>query len=408
MMSDRLSIKTNPILTAKHLASLHSAGVYTGSDLVLVDLYSLANRCTLSINELSILKRCVVEAVADPVTGSSLWKQLFSAAILKSGVPELDRLLAGGLYTGELVEVCGASLAGKSRLCLRVAAETARTGKDVLYLETSAGLASNASLIAEILSPPTHSQNVSTPERDSEDDEEFRVSAMEHVLGRVNFLHVFDCFSLIKTLARIRSFLRKKQEASRPVSGTKKKKNISNNNLNTSNENKKNEDDFLPSQFQLSLIVIDSLASIMSPLLGGRELTQGLSYLASIGRELKLMARDFNAVVLITNHLVSPQEQDGGGGVVAGRSSTDTTSGDDGIDRDRPAMGLSWSSVPDVRIKLVNRKTCESAVETRPRKWRRRDKPSESESGSQSLLKVFAILLKHSRIPCGKTKLLEF
>ena len=80
MMSDRLSIKTNPILTAKHLASLHSAGVYTGSDLVLVDLNSLANRCTLSINELSILKRCVVEAVADPVTGESmlgefLWKR---------------------------------------------------------------------------------------------------------------------------------------------------------------------------------------------------------------------------------------------------------------------------------------------------------------------------------------------
>jgi len=319
MMSDRLSIKTNPILTAKHLASLHSAGVYTGSDLVLADLNSLANRCTLSINELSVLKRCVVEAVADPVTGSSLWKQLFSAAILKTGVPELDRLLAGGLYTGELIEICGASLAGKSRLCLRVAAETARIGKDVLYLETSAGLASNASLIAEILSPPTHSQNVSTPEMDSEDDEEFRMSAMEHVLGRVRFLNVFDCFSLIKTLARIRSFLRKRQEANRPVSGTKKKNSISNNNKNTSNKNKKiNDDDFLPCQFQLSLIVIDSLASIMSPLLGGRELTQGLSYLASIGRELKLIARDFNAVVLITNHLLSPQEFDVGCGVVGG------------------------------------------------------------------------------------------
>ena len=72
MMSDRLSIKTNPILTAKHLASLHSAGVYTGSDLVLADLNSLANRCTLSINELSVLKRCVVEAVADPVTGECM------------------------------------------------------------------------------------------------------------------------------------------------------------------------------------------------------------------------------------------------------------------------------------------------------------------------------------------------
>jgi len=87
---------------------------------------------------------------------------------------------------------------------------------------------------------------------------------------------------------------------------------------------------------------------------------------------------------------------------------TDTTSGDDGIDRDRPAMGLSWSSVPDVRVKLINRKKCESAVETRPKKQRRRDKPSAGESGSQGLLKVFAILMKHSRIPCGKTKLLEF
>ena len=68
-MSDRLSVKTNSILTTKHLASLHSAGVYTGCDLVLADLNSLANRCTLSVDELFVLKRCVVEAVADPITG---------------------------------------------------------------------------------------------------------------------------------------------------------------------------------------------------------------------------------------------------------------------------------------------------------------------------------------------------
>ena len=68
-MSSRLSLSSNPLLTAAHLASLHSAGVYTGCDLVSADLNALASRCTLSVDELSVLKRGVIEAAPEPITG---------------------------------------------------------------------------------------------------------------------------------------------------------------------------------------------------------------------------------------------------------------------------------------------------------------------------------------------------
>ena len=71
-MSTRISLSTCSILTSAHLATLHSAGIYSTSDLILHDLNSLASRCALSVTELGILKRSVIEGVDDPVTGKDM------------------------------------------------------------------------------------------------------------------------------------------------------------------------------------------------------------------------------------------------------------------------------------------------------------------------------------------------
>ena len=71
-MSFRLGVSTSPVLTAAHLASLHSAGVFTSGDLLSADLDSLAARCSLSLAELTVLKRGVLEAAAQPLTGIRL------------------------------------------------------------------------------------------------------------------------------------------------------------------------------------------------------------------------------------------------------------------------------------------------------------------------------------------------
>ena len=50
------------------------------------------------------------------------------------GVPELDRVLGGGLVPGAAVLLAGEPGVGKSTLLLEVAAQTARAGATVLYV----------------------------------------------------------------------------------------------------------------------------------------------------------------------------------------------------------------------------------------------------------------------------------
>ena len=52
----------------------------------------------------------------------------------ESGVPELDRVLGGGLVPGAAILLAGEPGVGKSTLLLEVAAQTARSGHRVLYL----------------------------------------------------------------------------------------------------------------------------------------------------------------------------------------------------------------------------------------------------------------------------------
>src|SRR3954468_23749336 len=51
-----------------------------------------------------------------------------------SGVPELDRVLGGGIVPGAAVLLAGEPGVGKSTLLLEVAAQTARSGRRVLYV----------------------------------------------------------------------------------------------------------------------------------------------------------------------------------------------------------------------------------------------------------------------------------
>src|SRR5436189_225527 len=51
-----------------------------------------------------------------------------------SGVPELDRVLGGGLVPGAAILIAGEPGVGKSTLLLEVAAQTARSGVRALYV----------------------------------------------------------------------------------------------------------------------------------------------------------------------------------------------------------------------------------------------------------------------------------
>jgi len=78
-----------------------------------------------------------VRAQAGPVTTAAVPIGQVSVAestFRESGVPELDRVLGGGLVPGAAILLAGEPGVGKSTLLLEVAAQTARTSRRTLYI----------------------------------------------------------------------------------------------------------------------------------------------------------------------------------------------------------------------------------------------------------------------------------
>jgi DNA repair protein RadA/Sms len=78
-----------------------------------------------------------VRAQAGPVTGAAMpiaQVSVEASAFRSSGVPELDRVLGGGLVPGAAILLAGEPGVGKSTLLLEVAAQTSRYHRRTLYV----------------------------------------------------------------------------------------------------------------------------------------------------------------------------------------------------------------------------------------------------------------------------------
>ncbi len=78
-----------------------------------------------------------VRAQAGPVTTAAVpigQVSVKESTFRESGVPELDRVLGGGLVPGAAILLAGEPGVGKSTLLLEVAAQTARTSRRTLYI----------------------------------------------------------------------------------------------------------------------------------------------------------------------------------------------------------------------------------------------------------------------------------
>ncbi|XP_072325398.1 DNA repair protein RAD51 homolog 4 isoform X1 [Scyliorhinus torazame] len=109
----------------------------------------------------------------------------------------------------------------------------------------------------------------------------------------------------------------------------------------------------------IKAVVIDSVSAVLSSILGGHQL-EGMSLMMQLARELKTMARELGVAVVVTNCVV----QDPGGGV-------------------KPALGRSWSYVPNIRVLLQHR----------------------TEGADPHSVKRTATILKSSRRVCGQCQL---
>ncbi|XP_070598347.1 DNA repair protein RAD51 homolog 4 isoform X2 [Erythrolamprus reginae] len=82
----------------------------------------------------------------------------------------------------------------------------------------------------------------------------------------------------------------------------------------------------------VKLLIVDSISAVICPFLGLRQ-PDGMALMMHLAREMKTLAKEFGIAVLLTNHVT----RDAAGGF-------------------KPALGRSWSYIPNTRLLLEKKK----------------------------------------------------
>eukprot|EP00742_Colponemidia_sp_Colp-10_P000967 GILJ01001049.1.p1 GENE.GILJ01001049.1~~GILJ01001049.1.p1 ORF type:complete len:322 (-),score=42.81 GILJ01001049.1:310-1275(-) len=266
-------------LPAPLLALLHEHGLRTASDLLLTDEETLSRQ--LHCDEKVI--RELFEAIALHYGGSHLSgvailqnaSQLIS--IFSTGHTGLDCLLSGGLRAGELLEIVGKSSSGKTQWCLQCCMSVASLPDHaVAFVDVS------QSFNPERLVEMSRSRGASS-------------ESILSMLSRIHCFSAFDAHRLLDVLDTIMAEASQLQAAGHGQS--------------------------------LRLVVVDSLSTLISPLLGGKQ-SQGHIVMMQIAQALKTIACQHHIAVLYTNHTVADK------------------------DLVKPALGKSWAFVPHTQVTL--------------------------------------------------------
>ncbi|XP_041995269.1 DNA repair protein RAD51 homolog 4-like isoform X3 [Salvia splendens] len=266
-----------PIIDSNFRMFCASHGIFTDTDFLMHDLSALE-----AFARQDYAPQKLEHDVKGNVATTMIYTSIIQWANLKidNGFwTSIDILLQGGLRAGHVTELVGPSCSGKTQVCLKAASHVARNslGK-VVYFDT--GNSFSPKRVAQFLSfspDPSTTQLNKTVERD---------------MSSIVCHSVFDIFTLLDMLRQLRNNLRSQ---------------IS---------------------FQMRMLIIDSLSSLIAPVLGGGGV-HGHALMATAGLLLKEIAHESNLCVVVTNHMVA-----GEAGML------------------KPALGESWKSIPHVRLLL--------------------------------------------------------
>lgn len=209
-----------------------------------------------------------------PVTGEALYNTvLTSTSILPTACQGFDQILDGGLYTGEVTEVAGEIASGKTQICLSMTASViCHSKQNVMYVDTSGGFC--AERLEEIL-------HTKYQQGDNSD-----------VFSHIRCLQSYDIYSLLSELQQIKVNITQQSD---------------------------------PFYSGLKLIIIDNVASVIYPILGGNQL-DGHGLIVQLSQLLKLLAVDYSLSVLVSNNVVVSDGEK------------------------KASLGKVWSHVPHTRI----------------------------------------------------------
>ncbi|KAI7733449.1 hypothetical protein M8C21_014508, partial [Ambrosia artemisiifolia] len=169
---------------------------------------------------------------------------------LSTGCKSLDVLLQGGLREGHVTELVGPSSSGKTQVCFQVASNVAMKLGGVVYLDSGNSFS------------PTRIKQIVT--RISGSAENQVNGILQQALRNIECHAVFDIYALLNVLHQLQ--------------------------LNLESQ----------AGYKVRLIIIDSISSLIAPILGGNN-AQGHALMVSVGYLLKKLADRQNIAVVVSN-----------------------------------------------------------------------------------------------------------
>mmetsp|Transcript_5522 Transcript_5522/g.7271 ORF Transcript_5522/g.7271 Transcript_5522/m.7271 type:complete len:367 (+) Transcript_5522:144-1244(+) len=201
-----------------------------------------------------------------------------------TGAASLDELLGEGIHSGFVTELIGQQGTGKTQVCMTAAVVAAEAAAKVVYLDAT---------------------NSADPRRlDQIAKNRFGEQVVNQVLNNIEIRNVADVYDLLDNLSNLRTLQLTEFQTRRGF-----------------------------------LLVVDSVAACLSPLMGGDTKLVPLGYghglMATVGQALARCACDLGAAVLIVNNTVG--DRDGHRNAV------------------KAALGISWTYTADIKIVLKER-----------------------------------------------------
>lgn len=247
------------------------------------------------------------------IQGQELWEEtLNQTKIISTGCKKIDLYLDGGIFTGELCEIFGPPSCGKTQFTFSLTANALISKKfNVFYYDVNGSFSSKR--ISAIIGSKL---------------ENYTQMELREMLAKLYCVKVFNIFDLINHLTKVKEQIESLTD---------------------------------PFMNGVKLIIVDSINSIVAPILGGSQ-AQGHALMIKLALLLKELSYENNIAVLVLN------------GTVSAKISEYMDN------RFKPALGKHWLSVPAVRLFM--------------------------DFGSSRNIQLRSLTIhKHNRLPINKNKL---
>ncbi|XP_015431562.1 PREDICTED: DNA repair protein RAD51 homolog 4 [Dufourea novaeangliae] len=282
----KLKSDIDPKLSDTMIQQLERRHISTITQFIDEDPEKLAIFTGLLLKDVLDVKRTILQKYGGFIRNACDLLEIELNNIIPTNLLSLDNLLKGGLYPGQIYEVCGISSSGKTQLCLTIASNIAlRSNSLVRYIDTKKDFC--GSRIEEILLRKNCSKQV-----------------IDEALDHIRVCTIKNLHQLLKVLRWLTIALKGETE-----------------------------------QCRTRIIIIDSLPAIIFMLSNDHKLTIQLNHLANM---CHFIANEFH-LSIITVNLVTQWSFSG----ETKAASTSTSENHIGV---VSTLGRYWEGVPNTRL----------------------------------------------------------